>query len=208
MPASSLKFPGHKGNVKSDDKHGLQISALVLMSDNQATLEENQYLRRRLEAIERTALKLNLGGSSGEIEVLKGRLNSESAEVLRLRDKIDALQYDKISIIEVTWLPPIKLCGLCCARMVPGHGGSRRGHRMRLEHQRSSSSSNHLEIRIKQERCASRPVWTCHRDSDSGDNEVERTPSSPCDRTLTLHRWPSDVFSSQCPLVSPDNRAT
>lgn len=63
--------------------------------------DENQYLRRRLEAIERTTLKLNLGGASGEIQVLKDRLELESAEVLRLRETMYALQAEKLSMTEV-----------------------------------------------------------------------------------------------------------
>lgn len=68
----------------------------------QVASEENGYLRRRLEAIERTTLKLNLGGASDDIQVLKERLEVESQEVQRLRETVDVLQGEKLSISEVT----------------------------------------------------------------------------------------------------------
>lgn len=67
----------------------------------QVASEENGYLRRRLEAIERTTLKLNLGGASDDVQVLKERLEVESQEVQRLRETVDVLQGEKLSISEV-----------------------------------------------------------------------------------------------------------
>lgn len=64
-------------------------------------VDENGYLRRRLEAIERTTLKLNLGGVSGDLQLLRERLELESGEVLRLRETVDALQADKIAMARV-----------------------------------------------------------------------------------------------------------
>lgn len=85
------------------------LSELVVASEHplpwrtekQIASDENQYLRRRLEAIERTALKLNLGGPSAEIQGLKERLELESAEVLRLRETVYALKADKIAMADV-----------------------------------------------------------------------------------------------------------
>lgn len=66
---------------------------------------ENQFLRRRLEAIERTTLKLNIGGGDSETDLLKKRIEIESREVVRLRGVVDTLQAEKITISEV--------CGGC-----------------------------------------------------------------------------------------------
>lgn len=67
----------------------------------QVASDENGYLRRRLEAIERTTLKLNLGGASDDLQVLRERLALESKEVLRLRKTADDLQIDKLAMSEV-----------------------------------------------------------------------------------------------------------
>lgn len=63
--------------------------------------DENAFLRRRLEAIERTTLKLNIGGTSNELQMLRERLDLESAEVVRLRGAVVALQNDKLALSEV-----------------------------------------------------------------------------------------------------------
>ena len=63
--------------------------------------DENGYLRRRLEAIERTALKLNFGGVNNDLKILRERLDVESGEVLRLRKKVDSLQAEKLVMSEV-----------------------------------------------------------------------------------------------------------
>eukprot|EP00903_Cladosiphon_okamuranus_P008105 g7812.t1 len=66
----------------------------------QADSDENAFLRRRLEAIERTTLKLNIGGVSSDLQTLRERLELESAEVLRLRGVVAALQQDKLALSE------------------------------------------------------------------------------------------------------------
>ena len=71
------------------------------VTNNQVAADENGYLRRRLEAIERTSLKLNLGGENHDLKVLRGRLDVESGEVLRLRKKVDSLQAEKLKMSEV-----------------------------------------------------------------------------------------------------------
>lgn len=67
----------------------------------QVASDENGYLRRRLEAIERTALKLNFGGVNNELKILRERLDVESGEVLRLRKRVDSLQAEKLAMSEV-----------------------------------------------------------------------------------------------------------
>ena len=67
----------------------------------QVASDENGYLRRRLEAIERTALKLNFGGVNNELKMLRERLDVESGEVLRLRKRVDSLQAEKLAMSEV-----------------------------------------------------------------------------------------------------------
>lgn len=88
----------------NDDPHPTRPSATPSSETifQQVASEENGYLRRRLEAIERTTLKLNLGGASDDIQVLKERLEVESQEVQRLRKTVDVLQGEKLSISEVT----------------------------------------------------------------------------------------------------------
>lgn len=83
----------------------------------QVASDENGYLRRRLEAIERTTLKLNLGGASDNVQVLKERLEVESQEVQRLRETVDVLQGEKLSVSEVMaeemmWLTLHRGCSL------------------------------------------------------------------------------------------------
>lgn len=73
--------------------------ATRLPPPHQVASDENQYLRRRLEAIERTALKLNLPGSKGGSQALNE--NPEHSEVLRLRDTARALQADKLAMSQV-----------------------------------------------------------------------------------------------------------
>ena len=68
---------------------------------HKADSDENGYLRRRLEAIERTTLKLNIGGVSSDLQILRERLDLESAEVVRLREAVAALQKDKLALSEV-----------------------------------------------------------------------------------------------------------
>lgn len=63
--------------------------------------DENTFLRRRLEAIERTTLKLNIGGVSSDLQILRERLELEAAEVSRLRGTVAALQNDKVIMTEV-----------------------------------------------------------------------------------------------------------
>lgn len=70
----------------------------------QVESDENAFLRRRLEAIERTTLKLNIGGTSNELQMLRERLDLESAEVARLRLAVVALQNDKLALSEVGFL--------------------------------------------------------------------------------------------------------
>ena len=67
----------------------------------QADADENAFLRRRLEAIERTTLKLNIGGVSSDLQSLRERLELESTEVVRLRGVVAALQKDKLALSEV-----------------------------------------------------------------------------------------------------------
>lgn len=67
----------------------------------QADADENAFLRRRLEAIERTTLKLNIGGVSSDLQTLRERLELESTEVVRLRGVVAALQKDKLALSEV-----------------------------------------------------------------------------------------------------------
>ncbi|CAB1120523.1 unnamed protein product [Ectocarpus sp. CCAP 1310/34] len=66
----------------------------------QVESDENNFLRRRLEAIERTTLKLNIGGVSNDLQILRERLELEAAEVSRLRGTVAALQNDKVMITE------------------------------------------------------------------------------------------------------------
>lgn len=66
--------------------------------------DENGFLRRRLEAIERTTLKLNIGGASNDLQMLRERLDLESAEVARLRGAVVALQNDKLALSEVSFV--------------------------------------------------------------------------------------------------------
>ena len=54
-----------------------------------------------MEAIERTALKLNFGGVNNELKILRERLDVESGEVLRLRKRVDSLQAEKLAMSEV-----------------------------------------------------------------------------------------------------------
>lgn len=63
--------------------------------------DENAFLRRRLEAIERTTLKLNIGGTSNNLQMLRERLDLESAEVVRLRGVVVGLQNDKLALSQV-----------------------------------------------------------------------------------------------------------
>ncbi|CAN0227072.1 unnamed protein product, partial [Ectocarpus sp. 8 AP-2014] len=67
----------------------------------QVESDENTFLRRRLEAIERTTLKLNIGGVSNDLQILRERLELEAAEVSRLRGTVAALQNDKVMMTEV-----------------------------------------------------------------------------------------------------------
>ncbi|CBJ29045.1 hypothetical protein Esi_0133_0042 [Ectocarpus siliculosus] len=66
----------------------------------QVESDENSFLRRRLEAIERTTLKLNIGGVSNDLQILRERLELEAAEVSRLRGTVAALQNDKVMMTE------------------------------------------------------------------------------------------------------------
>ncbi|CAM9443367.1 unnamed protein product [Ectocarpus sp. 12 AP-2014] len=66
----------------------------------QVESDENTFLRRRLEAIERTTLKLNIGGVSNDLQILRERLELEAAEVSRLRGTVAALQNDKVMMTE------------------------------------------------------------------------------------------------------------
>lgn len=82
----------------------LLLSIHTDATTKQVAADENGYLRRRLEAIERTTLKLNLGGTGDDIRVLRERLELESEEVLRLRETVDTLQTEKLAISEVCCL--------------------------------------------------------------------------------------------------------
>ncbi|CAM9152646.1 unnamed protein product, partial [Hapterophycus canaliculatus] len=66
----------------------------------QVESDENEYLRRRLEAIERTTLKLNIGGGPSDLQILRERLDLESAEVVRLRSTVAGLQEEKLVLAE------------------------------------------------------------------------------------------------------------
>lgn len=72
-----------------------------LAAPPQADSDENAFLRRRLEAIERTTLKLNIGGASSDLQMLRERLELESTEVVRLREVVAALQQEKLVLSEV-----------------------------------------------------------------------------------------------------------
>lgn len=72
-----------------------------LAAPPQADSDENAFLRRRLEAIERTTLKLNIGGASSDLQMLRERLELESTEVVRLREVVAALQKEKLVLSEV-----------------------------------------------------------------------------------------------------------
>lgn len=83
----------------------------------QVASDENGYLRRRLEAIERTALKLNFGGVNNDLKILRDRLDVESGEVVRLRKRVDSLQAEKLAMSEVrSWAYGKRLC---LARLLP-----------------------------------------------------------------------------------------
>eukprot|EP00752_Nemacystus_decipiens_P001891 g1821.t1 len=68
--------------------------------ESKADSDENAFLRRRLEAIERTTLKLNIGGVSSDLQTLRERLELESTEVVRLRGVVTTLQKDKLALSE------------------------------------------------------------------------------------------------------------
>lgn len=91
------------------------------MLSQQGALDENQLLRRRLEAIERTALKLNLPGPKGEIEAPTERLDLECSEVLRLKDTIVTLKADKFKVTEVYFSPlSVAILPINCCRHIAG----------------------------------------------------------------------------------------
>lgn len=81
--------------------------------------DENSFLRRRLEAIERTTLKLNIGGVSNDLQILRERLELEAAEVSRLRGTVAALQNDKVIMTEVRLTGLLLHVLVCCTSIQP-----------------------------------------------------------------------------------------
>lgn len=82
--------------------------------------DENSFLRRRLEAIERTTLKLNIGGVSNDLQILRERLELEAAEVSRLRGTVAVLQNDKVMMTEVRSTGMVLHVLVCCTSISTG----------------------------------------------------------------------------------------
>lgn len=89
----------HKLGAKSSLSCTNPSPTLATRLPNQVASDENQYLRRRLEAFERTALKLNLPGSKGGSQGVNENL--EPSEIARLRDTAHALEADKVALSQV-----------------------------------------------------------------------------------------------------------